>query len=106
MWNMGSDQVQSGKGRHPRGKGRRDMLSIIEDMLTISEPWVNKTKILYGANLSHHQLTKYLKLLTERNLVESDDGQYHTTAKGLELLKLLNRKTESSGNIINKPDNL
>jgi predicted transcriptional regulator len=106
IWNMGSGQVQPGKVRHQRGKGRRDMLSIIEDMLTISEPWVNKTKILYGANLSHHQMTKYLELLTERNLVEIDDGHYHTTAKGRELLKLLSRKTDRSDNVISKLDSL
>lgn len=79
--------------RRPTGKGRRDELSIIEDMLTISKSWVNKTKILYGANLSHYQMEKYLRLLIARNLVESDDGRYHTTAKGGELLELLSWKT-------------
>ena len=106
-WNMGSDPSKdSGKRRRQKGKGRRDELSIIEDMLTISKSWVNKTRILYGANLSHYQMMKYLKLLTERDLVESDNGRYHTTMKGRELLELLDGETNRSDDMSIKRDTL
>ncbi len=51
----------------------------------------NPTHILYGANLSHDRLVKYLARLKERELIEErGDGEkvtYVLTEKGIEFLR-------------------
>jgi len=64
-----------------------DILRAIEKERGNAKP----THILYGANLSHDRLMKYLTQLKETGLVEeigaSDRTTYSLTDKGIEFLK-------------------
>jgi len=64
-----------------------DILHVIEREKGNAKP----THILYGANLSHDRLVKYLTQLKERGLIEeigvSDKIAYSLTDKGIEFLK-------------------
>ncbi len=69
----------------------RTRTEIIARILEVaSEGTVLKTKIMYGAFLSHQQLKEYLSLLLERELIQfSKQGQtYRTTEKGLHFLDI------------------
>ena len=63
------------------------MLRVIEKERGNAKP----THILYGANLSHDRLVKYLTQLKELGLIEeaglSDRTVYSLTDKGIEFLK-------------------
>jgi len=64
-----------------------DILHAVEREKGSAKP----TRILYGANLSHDRLVKYLTQLKEQGLVEeigvSDRTTYSLTDKGIEFLK-------------------
>jgi len=64
-----------------------DILHVIEKERGNAKP----THILYGANLSHDRLVKYLTQLKESGLIEeigdSDRTAYSLTDKGIEFLK-------------------
>ena len=69
------------------------------NILELARGGVNKIRILYQVNLNYTQLTRYLSLLLEKNLLEeirgtNHDKVYQTTEKGLELLDKI-RKIES-----------
>jgi predicted transcriptional regulator len=50
---------------------------------------MSKSRIMYKAFLSHHQLNTYLHMLTERGLLASEgNNTYRTTEKGLHFLEL------------------
>jgi predicted transcriptional regulator len=69
----------------------RTRTEIIARILEVaSEGTVLKTKIMYGAFLSHQQLKEYLSLLLDRQLIQfSKQGQtYRTTDKGLHFLHI------------------
>jgi predicted transcriptional regulator len=69
----------------------RTRTEIIARILEVaSEGTVLKTKIMYGAFLSHQQLKEYLSLLLDRQLIQfSKQGQtYKTTDKGLHFLHI------------------
>lgn len=66
---------------------RRSEIEVLASMLDVARGGVNKTKILYKANLSYSQLVNYLRFLMEKGLmdvVELKRGRdtYTTTAKG------------------------
>ena len=72
---------------------RRSKVSILKDILqTIQDKGgsVRPTHILYGANLSHDRLKKYLESLASEGFIirKGDDGQsfYSLTKKGVEFL--------------------
>lgn len=77
---------------------RRGRLEIIHDILSICLKPVQKTYIMYQANLSYTQLQKYLEYLVQIKLLEvrnAEEGTlYVATAKGHNLIenykKLLN----------------
>jgi len=64
-----------------------DILHVIEKERGNAKP----THILYGANLSHDRLVKYLTQLKESGLIEEigdiDRTAYSLTDKGMEFLK-------------------
>ena len=56
-------------------------------MLSIASVRSRKTKIMYGANLSFHQVEKYLSVLLRSGLLEHDvDSGYLITGVGREFL--------------------
>jgi predicted transcriptional regulator len=67
---------------------RRDRHDIVLDILKIARGGKKKTHIMYRAKLSYGQLKGYLELLNDRGLLESNDGFYHTTSKGLDFIKV------------------
>ncbi len=69
---------------------RRSEIEVLASMLLVACKGVNKTKILYRANLSYSQLKNYLHFLMEKGLIEVNSmgmrNTYTTTAKGLSFL--------------------
>jgi len=74
--------------RMETGSKRRDKHDIVLDILKIARSGKRKTHIMYKAKLSYCQLKAYLELLNDRGLLESNDGFYHTTSKGLNFIKI------------------
>lgn len=70
---------------HKEGFGpnnRRSDMEIIATILDIARQGVNKTNILYKANLSYVQLKNYIGFLLEKDLLENIGNKYSTTKKG------------------------
>lgn len=69
----------------------RDRLSIIAEFLDLAKDGTLKTRIMYQANLSYAQLSDYLPLLINMNLLEAVKTPhrviYKTTEKGLRYLQ-------------------
>ena len=72
----------------------RSQIRIFADILTAigkEKGNAKPTHILYGANLSHDRLVKYLTQLKEQGLIEetgaSDKTTYSLTDRGIEFLK-------------------
>jgi len=71
----------------------RTRLEILAGILQISRSGALKTHIMYKANLSHHQLEKYLDFLAKRGMLirtldeNYDRPIYQATEKGIEFLK-------------------
>ena len=77
-------------------KNRRS-LDIVQAVLSIALVRVRKTKIMYGANLSFHQVEKYLSVLLRSGLLEHDvDCGYLITGAGREFLSLYEDYLERS----------
>ncbi len=61
------------------------------DILNKASQRVNKTEIVYGANLNFSMIERYLPLLMERGLIMKRDGAegvlYQTTERGRDVLK-------------------
>lgn len=57
---------------------------------------ITKTRMLYGAFLSHEQLQYYLHILIEKGLIEhqKETGTYRTTEKGIRFLELYEKMDE------------
>ena len=78
------------------GKNRCS-LDIVRAMLSIASVRSRKTKILYGANLSFHQVEKYLSFLLRSGLLEhAVDSGYLITGVGREFLSLYEEYLERS----------
>jgi predicted transcriptional regulator len=69
---------------------------------------MSKSRIMYGAFLSHHQLQLYLQILTERGLIAKEErgNAYRTTEKGMHLLYLYRQLEQFVPNLIQKRDNV
>jgi predicted transcriptional regulator len=75
----------------------RCSLDIVQAMLSIASVRSRKTKIMYGANLSFHQVKKYLSYLLDSGLLEHDvDSGYLITKAGREFLSLYEEYLERS----------
>jgi predicted transcriptional regulator len=81
---------------------RRDRLYIIAEILDIAKDGALKTQIMYKANLSFAQLTSYIKLLLETQLVEITPKDrksiYRTTKKGVEYMESYKEVIETLSN--------
>jgi predicted transcriptional regulator len=69
---------------------RRSSIEVIADMLRLGE--AGKTEIMYSANMSYHQLQKYLSFLLQLGLISkvtvgNPVVTYRVTRKGLRLLR-------------------
>ncbi|MFC2063091.1 winged helix-turn-helix domain-containing protein [Chloroflexota bacterium] len=69
---------------------RRSSIEVIADILRLGE--AGKTEIMYSANMSYHQLQKYLSFLIDMKLIDkvmvgNPVVTYRVTRKGLRLLK-------------------
>ena len=82
---------------------RRSKLQILIDILRLIQRkggLAKSTHILYGANLSHVRLVKYLNWLLMQGMIESADYGGHTvyriTPKGYEFMKEFRKISEFS----------
>ena len=72
---------------------KRDKLDILLGILGIATSTVKKTHILYRANINFYQLTRYLDLLLNLEMLEEVNEPYkgyRTTGKGRQMLELFN----------------
>lgn len=69
-----------------KARKRRDRLHIIAEILEISKNGSLKTQIMYKANLSFAQMTEYLDLLVDlellQEIVENEKRMFKATGKG------------------------
>ena len=68
---------------------RRSSVDIMGEILRLGE--ANKTRVMYGVNMSHSQMKAYLQFMTEKGLLErrkNTKGRhvYAATSDGLGLL--------------------
>ena len=79
-------------------RGRRGRIEIMMDILDEASRGVNKTRIVYGANLNFKMVGRYLPLLMKRGLIVRLDGEsgdvYGITERGREILKNYRRVRE------------
>jgi len=74
-------------------RSRSDIIGLI---LEAANGGATKTKIMYKAFLSFAQLREYLSMLSEKGLIEYQDGtqRYRTTEKGIRLLHIYNQMND------------
>src|SRR4030043_2310266 len=78
---------------------RRSNIEIIADMLRVGENGAGKTEIMYTANMSYHQIQKYLEYLVNQgfiNKINIDNTMiaYQVTESGFKLLKAIDTLLE------------
>jgi len=81
---------------------RRSDIEIIADMLKVGENGAGKTKIMYNANMSYHQIQKYLGYLMGQGFIDrikvgNPSVTYQVTDSGLKLLQLITSLKEMLG---------
>ena len=84
-----------------RGRYRSRLRIMVDILSVIAEEGgpVGPTRILYGANLSHERLVRYLAEMEEKGLIERLTGEegrvrYAITNKGRRLLREIRRIEE------------
>lgn len=73
---------------------RRSNIEIIADMLRVGGNGAGKTEIMYTANMSYHQIQKYLGYLVRQGFihkvnVENTMVAYQVTDSGFKLLQAI-----------------
>ena len=101
--------VDSYSGNRPPVSQRRSNIEIIADMLRIGENGAGKTEIMYSANMSYHQIQKYLEYLVNQGFIikvnmDNSFVAYQVTDSGLKLLKAIDTLMEMLGT--NSRDNI
>lgn len=94
-----ADSILSGDTGRRAARRRRSNIEIIADMLRVGEGGAGKTEIMYAANMSYHQIQRYLDyLVSEGFITRLDMGggttAYRVTATGLKLLKTIDSLME------------
>jgi predicted transcriptional regulator len=85
----------------------RSHLDIVRDILSAASVESRKTRIMYQANLSYMQVTKYLHDLLERDLLNHDGMSFYSiTKKGLQFLKLYDEHVERCKRLEEQVDQL
>lgn len=89
--------------------GRRHKLDIYADILRLSTNGTRTTKLVYQANTNFTNIKKYLETLHEKELIEFNGGNPHTTEKGFwflekyeELMKVIS--SQQTNEIDEEPD--
>jgi predicted transcriptional regulator len=90
---------EAGSAARPAMKYRSQMRIYVDIMRVIQREGneAKPTRILYGANLSHDRLVKYLEELKTLGVIQetgTDDKVYSLTQKGIEFMNNF-RKVES-----------
>lgn len=68
--------------------GRRNNIDIYADILQVAKYGVNKTGIVYRANLNFNIVKKYLHSLIDNDLLDrTEDRLFVTTEKGVHFLE-------------------
>jgi len=65
----------------------KDMLEVVRE----GEGGVNKTEIVYGANLNFERASRILNWLIERGLVRSNSDTYKITERGEEISREIDK---------------
>ena len=65
----------------------RDRVSIIAAIIEAAVPGANKTRIMFGANLSFSLLEKYLDVALRSGFIHLEDSRYYPTERGRQYLK-------------------
>lgn len=93
--------IPSGQGQTTKPAAKyRSQLRIYVDIMRVIQRESNQakpTRILYGANLSHDRLVKYIEELKNLGVIQetgTEDKVYGLTQKGIEFLNNI-RKVES-----------
>ena len=68
----------------------RNRIEIIADILNVAIVGVNKTKIMYVANLSYRLLEKYLHEIIALDFIAFRNNSYEVTEKGRDFLERYN----------------
>ncbi|HEY97304.1 MAG TPA: hypothetical protein G4O16_03885 [Dehalococcoidia bacterium] len=94
--------LDSYSGNRPAVSQRRSNIEIIADMLRIGENGAGKTEIMYSANMSYHQIQKYLEYLINQGFLRKVDMgnslvAFQVTDSGLKLLKAIDTLMEMLG---------
>ena len=66
---------------------RRGSLVISVAILKAAWKGIKKTHLLSSVHLSYEQLTRYIEFLKVHGFIREYDALYHTTDKGLQLIK-------------------
>lgn len=66
---------------------RRNDIDICADILRVARNGAKKTHLVYRANLNFTIVKKYIRRLTENGMLESQNGRFFTTDKGVEFLE-------------------
>jgi predicted transcriptional regulator len=100
-----NDRKDQGSESGPRisVSQRRSSIEIIADMLRVGENGAGKTEIMYSANMSYHQIQKYLDYLVSQGFINKVNlgntlVAYQVTESGLKLLKAIDTLMEMLGN--------
>jgi predicted transcriptional regulator len=82
----------------------RTATAIIAEILDLASHRMCKSRIMYRAFLSHHQLQLYLQILTERGLIAKAEGgsAYRTTERGMHFLELYRQLEQFVPNLMQK----
>lgn len=67
--------------------GRRNNLDICADILRVARGGVNKTRIVYQANLNFNIIKDYLRRLIDRGLLQTSENIFITTPKGVDFIE-------------------
>ena len=70
---------------------RRSRQQILYEILKICRTGVNKTTIVYQANINFGSVRIYLQDLIESHLIYVNQGIYQTTPNGISLLESINQ---------------
>lgn len=68
-------------------ENKRSREDIVASILEITSSPVNKTAIMYRANMSFSQLRYYVQSLQKQQLIERKEREWVTTARGREYLQ-------------------